>query len=535
MKRKETGSKPPQSRDTNQLVLQFLQVTNTEDVAQARHMLEANNWSVDDAVSNLYDNSPLPPPSKRPRLDPSSSSSSNIQELTDPISSPQTSSKRSSNRITNNRSNKNTTNNNTTTTTQQSVFDAFRDFSSESFPEPTKHHHQRNTSHPQNSTSSSSKSSNQQQSREEYLIPDDEDDTNQIQKGSHSSSTSKYYNKLQLLTTKFRPPIDILFKGSLEQAKQSSIQQHKPLLLNLQSTTDFQSQILNRDTWSNPQLKQLILKEFVFWQVYLHTDEGMNVKGWYGVENAPFVAILDPVTGECLMEIVKGEFITADQVMALVQSFLTTFKDKPFHSTFINTNPTAERTKKDTSNKEVVDLTEDEQLKAALEASLVDLDNNNNSDRIEEETEVKEEKEEEKEKEKEEEKEKEKEIEKEKGKEEEQERITEVIVKKRNKGKQIEGEQGKPKECQIQIRMIDGKNIRGEFTKQDTLWDVDDWIQSNNSTEQKENSTNNNNNSNSDYVLVSPFPRVEYSDFNKTLEELGLVGRSSLIMSAKKK
>ncbi|RVX11467.1 Plant UBX domain-containing protein 7 [Vitis vinifera] len=51
------------------------------------------------------------------------------------------------------------------------------------------------------------------------------------------------------------------------QAKVAAAGQDKWLLVNLQSTTEFSSHMLNRDTWANEAVAQTISTNFIFWQV----------------------------------------------------------------------------------------------------------------------------------------------------------------------------------------------------------------------------------------------------------------------------
>lgn len=55
----------------------------------------------------------------------------------------------------------------------------------------------------------------------------------------------------------------IMFKAKMEAQRRGSW-----LFVNMQDTQEFESQILNRDIWSNTGVKE-IMKTFVFWQVRL--------------------------------------------------------------------------------------------------------------------------------------------------------------------------------------------------------------------------------------------------------------------------
>ncbi|XP_010436605.1 PREDICTED: putative plant UBX domain-containing protein 14 [Camelina sativa] len=60
------------------------------------------------------------------------------------------------------------------------------------------------------------------------------------------------------LSSLYRPPLDLLFNGSFEEAKSTSSREDLWLLVNLQSTTEFASHTLNRDVWSNDAVSQAI-------------------------------------------------------------------------------------------------------------------------------------------------------------------------------------------------------------------------------------------------------------------------------------
>lgn len=51
------------------------------------------------------------------------------------------------------------------------------------------------------------------------------------------------------------------------QAKTSGQQQSKWLLVNVQDVKEFRCQQLNRDVWSNEQVRKMIKENFVLWQV----------------------------------------------------------------------------------------------------------------------------------------------------------------------------------------------------------------------------------------------------------------------------
>ncbi|KAG0447840.1 hypothetical protein HPP92_028143 [Vanilla planifolia] len=72
----------------------------------------------------------------------------------------------------------------------------------------------------------------------------------------------------------------------------------KWLLVNLQSTEEFSSHMLNRDTWCNEAVAQIIRTNFIFWQVYHDTSEGKKVCTYYNLVSMPAILVIDPVTGQ---------------------------------------------------------------------------------------------------------------------------------------------------------------------------------------------------------------------------------------------
>ncbi|XP_011627484.1 plant UBX domain-containing protein 7 isoform X2 [Amborella trichopoda] len=100
------------------------------------------------------------------------------------------------------------------------------------------------------------------------------------------------------LAALYRPPFSLMYQGSFEKAKIDASRQGKWLLINIQSTKEFSSHMLNRDTWSNEAVAQTIRTTFVFWQIYDDTDEGRKVCTYYNLTSIPVVLVIDPVTGQ---------------------------------------------------------------------------------------------------------------------------------------------------------------------------------------------------------------------------------------------
>jgi UBX domain-containing protein 7 len=72
---------------------------------------------------------------------------------------------------------------------------------------------------------------------------------------SSSSSRDHSENKDVLLADLYRPPLEIMFTGSFQAAKEYAKKDNKWILFNLQDEREFDSMLLNRDTFGNETLK----------------------------------------------------------------------------------------------------------------------------------------------------------------------------------------------------------------------------------------------------------------------------------------
>ena len=96
----------------------------------------------------------------------------------------------------------------------------------------------------------------------------------------------------------YRPPFELMFKGSFEQAKSEASGQGKWLIVNIQSTKQFSSYTLNSDTWANQAVKETLSANFIFWQIYDDNEEGRKVCGYYHLTEMPSTLVIDSITGQ---------------------------------------------------------------------------------------------------------------------------------------------------------------------------------------------------------------------------------------------
>ncbi|XP_053565789.1 UBX domain-containing protein 7 [Bombina bombina] len=165
--------------------------------------------------------------------------------------------------------------------------------------------------------------------------------------------------KLTTLADLFRPPVDIMHKGSFETAKKCGQLQNKWLMINIQNVQDFACQCLNRDIWSNETVKTLIREHFIFWQVYHDSEEGQRYIQFYKLSDFPYVSILDPRTGQKLVE-----WHQLDVTSFLEQ--VTGFLGEHGQLDGLSSSPPKKRLRSES----LIDASEDSQLEAAIRASL---------------------------------------------------------------------------------------------------------------------------------------------------------------------
>lgn len=167
------------------------------------------------------------------------------------------------------------------------------------------------------------------------------------------------------LANLFRPPFDIISKLSIDAAKVQCKQENKWLLINIQDTTEFQSQVLNRDFWSNGRVKQIVRDNFIFLQYQNDSPNGVSYLNFYHADAFPHIAILDPLTGERVFKWTDGVVPQVDEWEDDVHDFLSKFSLHPDSS-----NPVVKHEPKFDPDA----LTEEQQIELALKQSMNNAD-----------------------------------------------------------------------------------------------------------------------------------------------------------------
>eukprot|EP01038_Epipyxis_sp_PR26KG_P008136 gene8136-11014_t len=118
----------------------------------------------------------------------------------------------------------------------------------------------------------------------------------------------------------FDPPRHLSFPGSFDQAKITSTNEKRWLLINIQSHDEFQSHLLNRDTWIDETIQSLLRTNYIFWQRGHTSHDGKNYMRLYKIEtdNLPYICIIDPRTG-AMCKNLTGYFQPGDLCAQLVE------------------------------------------------------------------------------------------------------------------------------------------------------------------------------------------------------------------------
>lgn len=134
-----------------------------------------------------------------------------------------------------------------------------------------------------------------------------------------SAGNSKSSKKRRTVNDQFRPPFDLMYKGNFDSALSFGETTNRWLMVNIQNPQDLACQVLNRDVWSNPSVKNLINQHFVFWQVYSTSTDGERYMRYYNPVQFPYISVIDPRTGEKLEE---WRDVDATKFFELTNTFL---------------------------------------------------------------------------------------------------------------------------------------------------------------------------------------------------------------------
>ncbi|XP_076937689.1 plant UBX domain-containing protein 7-like isoform X2 [Bidens hawaiensis] len=184
--------------------------------------------------------------------------------------------------------------------------------------------------------------------------------------GAAKGSTSAPKAPRENLASLYRPPFALMFQGPFEKAKEAANKHDRWLIVNVQSTREFSSHMLNRDTWANEAVSQTISSNFIFWQVFDDAEEGSKIVTYYKLDTIPVTLVIDPITGQ-RMRLWRG-MIQPESLLEDLLQFLDA-SPKDHHLSLSQKRP---KESSHSSPPKIIDETneEDEEIKLACALSM---------------------------------------------------------------------------------------------------------------------------------------------------------------------
>jgi UBX domain-containing protein 7 len=184
-----------------------------------------------------------------------------------------------------------------------------------------------------------------------------------------TGGASESSSRSNLLAKMFQPPWDLMYKGDWDSAREEGREELKWLLVNIQDGSIFDCQVLNRDLWKNSSVVDTVRENFLFLQYSKDDIRADQYLQYYFQEHSnpdlyPHIAIVDPRTGE-QVKVWSAEVPKPGEFLMQLHEFLDRY------SLSSNArNPVAKRKPEATKPKSIDQMTEEEQLERALQASL---------------------------------------------------------------------------------------------------------------------------------------------------------------------
>ncbi|KAM5434181.1 UBX domain protein Ubx2 [Microsporum ferrugineum] len=186
-----------------------------------------------------------------------------------------------------------------------------------------------------------------------------------------TGGASESSSKANMLAEMYRPPFEIMCRLPWDLARDEGREKMKWLLVNIQDSSIFDCQLLNRDLWKNDGVKETIREHFLFMQYSKDDPRGAQYIQYYFhghdvSDNYPHIAIVDPRTGEQVKTWSGPPVVKAPEFLMQLHEFL----DRYSLDTNVR-NPVAKRKPEVKPQSKIDTMTEEEMLDMALKNSLV--------------------------------------------------------------------------------------------------------------------------------------------------------------------
>lgn len=198
----------------------------------------------------------------------------------------------------------------------------------------------------------------------------DNDDEEEKEDATSSAAAMKTLNDM------FAPPVHLMHRaGGFQGARNVAKDARRWLLVNLQRDDDFACHALNRDVWRDELVENLVREGFIFWQQMDNTPDGTTYAQRYNVQSFPHVAILDPRTGRLMWKKegwTQVNPMTSEMFAQIAADFCShhSFDKPPTAPRGSSSNATSTSTVR--PKRPIHELSEEQQLQAAIQASMAD-------------------------------------------------------------------------------------------------------------------------------------------------------------------
>ncbi|MCJ1253169.1 hypothetical protein MMC24_000977 [Lignoscripta atroalba] len=185
-----------------------------------------------------------------------------------------------------------------------------------------------------------------------------------------TAGASEASSKSSLLAEMYRPPFELMSRLPWEEARQEGKENEKWILVNIQDPAVFDCQVLNRDIWKNPSIRDTVRENFIFMQYAKDDPRGNQYIQYYfqardSQDAYPHIAIVDPRTGEQVKVWSGPPVPKAMEFLMQLHEFLDRYSLKVTAK-----NPVARRKPEVRKEKQVEKMTEEEMMAMALQNSL---------------------------------------------------------------------------------------------------------------------------------------------------------------------
>ncbi|EPS42730.1 hypothetical protein H072_3331 [Dactylellina haptotyla CBS 200.50] len=181
-----------------------------------------------------------------------------------------------------------------------------------------------------------------------------------------TNGASEISSRASRLAEMYTPPFELMTRADFSSAKDIAKEKVKWLMVNIQDSTVFDSQILNRDIWKDPAIKSTIQENFIFLQYANDSPDGLNYRNLYlntvyPPPDFPHIGIVDPRTGELLKT--WSRVPDKNEFLMQLHEFLERYSLDPTVKMPVQQKPKEKR-------RGVEHMTEEEMMQLALQQSL---------------------------------------------------------------------------------------------------------------------------------------------------------------------